>query len=160
MKLLEAGQIVSTHGVRGELRVQPWCDSAEFLLDFETFYIHDESCTVESSRAHKNMLLLKLKGVDTVEQAQKLKNKVLFLDKSSVHLPEGRYFVQDLIGLEVHDEAQGCIGTLQEILNMPAHDVYVVKFEDAEHLIPAIPEFIMRIELTEGRIYVRMIEGM
>ena len=106
---LEAGRVVGTHGVRGELRVEPWCDSARFLTGFSEFYWDGgkEKVKVTSSRPHKNLLLLKLEGIDTVEQGDALRGRVLYLNRKDVKLPEGRYFVQDLMGLSAVDADDG-----------------------------------------------------
>ncbi|MDR1692418.1 MAG: ribosome maturation factor RimM [Oscillospiraceae bacterium] len=157
--LLEIGQIVSTHGVRGEVRVTPWCDSPAFLTGFSTVYLRGAPVNVESSRAHKNLVLMKLAGIDTVEAAQALRDAVLSIDRSGVTLPEGRYFIQDLIGLAVYDGAEH-IGTLTDVLTMPAHDVYQVRGEDGERLIPAVPEFVNEIDIPAGIMRVSLIEGM
>ena len=102
---LEAGRIVGTHGVRGELRVEPWCDSARFLTGFSEFYWDGgrEKVKVVSSRPHKNLLLLKLEGVDTVEAGDALRGRVLYLARADAKLPQGRFFVQDLLGLSAVD---------------------------------------------------------
>ena len=156
-RFLETGQIVGTHGVRGEVKIQPWADGPEFLLDFKTLYLGDRPCAVEQSRVHKSMVLCKLKGVDSVEAAQALRGCVVKIDREEASLPEGRVFVADLIGLPVYaDGAQ--IGTLREVLNYPASDVYVVKGEH-EYLIPAVPAFVERATPEDG-VYVRLIEGL
>lgn len=157
---METGKITSTHGTRGEVRIQPWCDSPDFLLSFRELLIGKTVYGVTSSRVHGRMVLAKLEGVDSVQEAQRLKDQVVSIDRTGVSLPEGRYFVQDLIGLAVVDESGARVGTLYDILDMPAQDVYVVRGEDGEHYIPAVPEFVLGIEPERGVITVRMIEGM
>lgn len=159
MKFLEAGKVVNTHGVHGDVRLEPWCDTPEFLMGFRTLYWGEKPLTVEQARPHKHFLLVKFQGIDDVESAQRLKNQVLLLDRTGVTLPEGRHFVSDLIGLRVVDEQSAEIGRLADILPMPAHDVYVVRGE-TEHMIPARPEFVLGIDLEAGAITVRLIEGM
>ena len=105
---LEAGRIVATHGIRGEVRMEAWCDSAEFIRPLRRFYRADGSVMeVESSRVHKGMLLVKFKGVDTATQGDLLRGVVLSLDRNDVSLPQGRYFVQDLLGASVQDADSG-----------------------------------------------------
>lgn len=159
-KMLEAGKIVNTHGINGEIKIEPWCDSARFLQNFDIFYIDGGEFNVTSSREHKNMLLAKLEGVDSVEDAQKLKQKIITIDCSEVTLPDGRYFVQDLIGLHVLEENGEFFGNVFDVLTMPAHDVYHVKSEGGDHYIPAVPEFIKSIDLEKQQIIVKLIEGM
>ena len=156
-RYLETGQIVGTHGVRGEVKIQPWADGPEFLLDFKTLYLGDRPYAVEQSRVHKSMVLCKLAGVDSVEAAQALRGVVVKIDREDAVLPEGRVFVADLIGLPVYADGQE-IGTLREVLNYPASDVYVVKGEH-EYLIPAVPAFVERATPEDG-IYVHLIEGL
>jgi 16S rRNA processing protein RimM len=160
MDLIEIGKIVGTHGVRGELRVEPWCDSPAFLAGFPAVCLHGKAHTVESARVHKRLVLLKLEGVDTVESAQALRDGVLYIDRSGIELPEGRYFIQDLIGLSVTGQDGERVGTLYDVLTAPAHDVYIVRGGDGEHMIPAVPEFVKKIDLENGVIQVALIEGM
>jgi len=155
---LEAGQIVSAHGVRGEVKVLPWADGPDFLLDFETVYLDGEPRRVELARAHKTCVILKLAGVDTVEAAAALRGRTVSVLRSDARLGPGRVFVADLLGLPVFADGRQ-IGTLAEVVNMPANDVYVVRGEH-EYLIPAVPEFVEPLDLEQGRICVRLLEGM
>lgn len=156
---LEAGKIVSTFGVRGEVKLQPWCDSAEFLRDFSTLYYDGEPHKVASSRVHKGMLILRFDGCEDVNAAMALKNKLVYFSRADAALPEGRYFIADLLGAAVVDETGETVGRLTEVLDMPAGQVYVVRGE-REHTIPAVPEFVLDIDAEEGVIRVHMIEGM
>ena len=155
---LEAGKIVNTHGVRGEVRIVPWADSAEFLRRFRTFYIDGTAYKVLRSRVHKSQLIAALEGVEDVNAAMALKNRVISIDRADVKLPEGRYFVQDLIGLAVRSDDGAELGQLSEVLDLPQGQVYVVKGE-REILIPDVPEFILNIDPETG-ITVHLIEGM
>lgn len=155
---LEAGKIVNTHGVRGEVRITPWADSAEFLRRFHVFYIDEQPVRVLGSRVHKTQLIAALEGVDDVNAAMALKNTVICIRREDAKLPEGRYFVQDLLGLPVHTDAGESIGALADILDLPQGQVYVVKGE-REILIPDVPEFILNIDPESG-LTVRLIEGM
>ena len=122
---LEAGRIVGTHGVRGELRLEPWCDTAAFLSGFKTLYWQEgrTPAQVESARPHKSLLLLKLAGVDTVEQAEALRGRVVYIARTDARLPEGQYFQQDLLGCEVVDaDTQQVYGKLTDIFSTGAND--------------------------------------
>ena len=156
---LEAGKIVSTFGVRGEVKLQPWCDSAEFLRPFKTLYVDGKPMEVTSSRVHKDMLIVAFRGVEDVNAAMALKNKVVTFARADAKLPRGRYFIADLIGAAVVDENGTAVGTLTEVLDMPAGQVYVVRGE-TEHSIPNVPEFILDIDADNGLIRVHLIEGM
>ena len=155
---LEAGKIVNTHGVHGEVRIVPWADNAEFLRRFRTFYIDGTAYKVLRSRVHKSQLIAALEGVEDVNAAMALKNRVVSIDRDDAKLPEGRYFVQDLIGLAVKSDDGAELGQLSEVLDLPQGQVYVVKGE-REILIPDVPEFILNIDPETG-ITVHLIEGM
>lgn len=156
---LEAGKIINTFGVRGEVKLDPWCDSAEFLKPLKTLYIDGAPRAVASSRVHKGMLIVRFADVEDVNGAMLLKNKIVYFARSDVHLPKGRHFVADLLGAAVVDEQGAEIGKLTEVLDMPAGQVYVVQGE-TEHTIPAVPEFILDIDADEKTIRVHLIEGM
>ena len=154
---LEAGEIVSTHGVRGEVKVNPWADSPAFLTAFGEIYLDGAPVRVESARVQKNCALLKLEGVDSVEQAARLRGKTVFIRRDDAPIEEGRVFVSELIGLPVYAGGEE-IGTLREVLTLPANDVYVVRGAH-EYLIPAVSAFLERVDPEQG-IWVRLIEGM
>ena len=156
---LEAGKILNTFGVRGEVKLDPWCDSAEFLKPLKTLYIDGAPRAVASSRVHKGMLIIRFADVEDVNGAMLLKNKIVYFARSDVHLPKGRHFVADLLGAAVVDEQGAEIVKLTEVLDMPAGQVYVVQGE-TEHTIPAVPEFILDIDADGKVIRVHLIEGM
>ena len=157
-RLLEAGQIVSTHGIQGEVKILPWCDGPEFLQAFDTFWIDGNAYTVEKSRIHKNMLLCKLRGIDDMSAAQTMKNKVVSIDRDKAEIPEGRVFISDLIGLPVFAAGEE-IGTLKDVYSGPANDVYIVKGQ-REYMIPAVSAFLEEVDVEAGYIKVRLLEGM
>ena len=157
---LECGQVVNTHGIRGEVKIIPWADSPEFLLDFDTLYMDEKPVKILAARVHKNCVLATLEGVDNVDAAIRLKGKTLFVARADVRLPEGRHFLSDLVGLEVRDADSGeVLGSLVDILTPPAQQVYVVKGK-REYLIPAVDEFIIESNPEAGFIRVRLLEGM
>jgi len=158
---LEAGKIVNTHGTHGELKVVAWCDSPEFLLDFDTFYIDNQPVKVAAARVHKQNVLLTLEGVSDINAAMRLRDKVLFINRDDADLPEGRNFLADLFGLEVREADTGkVLGKVADILTPPAHEVYVVRGGDREYMIPAVDAFILDTNVQEGYLTVRLIEGM
>ncbi len=157
---LQTGKIVSTHGVYGEVKLLPWADGPEFLLQFHTLYLDGRPYQVEQSRVQKTCVLLKLEGIDTVEAASALRDKIVSIARADAKLPKGSLFIADLLGLPVYD-GETLLGTLAEVMPTPANDVYVVKSEDGqEHLIPSVPDFVLERNLDEGYIRVRLIEGM
>ena len=145
-QFLEAGKIVRTHGIRGELVMECWADSPEFLLEAKHFYFDGgkRDAGLLSARAHKGRLLLKLQGVDTVEQGDALRGKVLYIDRNEVSLEEGQVFLQDLI----------------EVLPTGANDVYrIVDASGKEYLFPAVRHMIKEINLEKGVIELLPIPG-
>ena len=163
-RYLEAGRIVGTHGGRGELRVDPWCDSVGFLQQLNWFYWDEAGqsrAEILSARPHKSLLLVKLRGIETVEQADALRGKILYLDRGEVNLPEGRYFIQDLIGLTVSDADSGAVyGVLTDVIATGANDVYeITSPQGKKHLMPAVEEMVPEISPEKGFIFVRPIRG-
>ncbi len=162
-QFLEAGRIVRTHGVRGELVLECWTDSPEVLAGGKALYFDGgkTDAGVVSSRVHKGRLLVKLQGVDTVEQGDALRGKVLYVRREDIPLEEGQVFLQDLIGLLVADGATGReYGVLKEVLPTGANDVYrIVDGAGREYLFPAVKHMIRKIDLEGGRIEVLPIPG-
>ncbi|MBQ4066904.1 MAG: 16S rRNA processing protein RimM [Clostridia bacterium] len=165
---LECGQIASTHGVRGTVRLENRTDSPTVLASLKRMYRKKgEEYTemkVISSSVQKTMVLTSFEGIDSVEAAAALKGTVLYARREDFRLKRGEFFWADIMGLPVIDNESGEVyGTLSNILTPGAHQVYVVKREAGEFMIPAVPEFIKEISLGEERsegIYVKLIEGM
>ena len=157
--LIDAGKIVNTHGVRGEVRIEVWLDSPALLKRCGRVYLGGEEKKILSAREHKGFLIALLEGVEDVNAAQALKNRVVQIARADAKLPRGAYFLQDIIGASVVDEGGAEIGKLAEVLELPGQRVYVVKGE-TEHLIPAVPAFIRNTDAENGVITVRLIEGM
>lgn len=156
---LEAGQIVNTHGIHGEVQVVPWADDAQFLRKFKTFYIDNKPVRVERSSVHKKRLIAKFEGINDINAAMVLKTKVIFIDRAEARLPKGSFFIQDILGARVVTEEGAVVGTLTDVLDMPQGQIYQVQGE-TEHLIPAVPEFVQNVDVDGGIITVRLIEGM
>lgn len=156
---LEAGRIVNTHGVRGEVKIEPWADDASFLTRFKRLYVDGKPVRVLSCRVHKTMCIAALEGVTDVNAAMPLKGKILFIDRNDAKLPRGTVFLQDILGAKVVDEAGTELGILEEILPAPAASVFVVRGE-REILIPDVPAFILDKDAENGIVTVRLIEGM
>ena len=162
-KLLEVGKIVSVFGIKGEVKVQPWCDTPQFICDFDTLYYKSGTpVVVERSRVQKNMVVMKIEGTDTVEDAQKLRNRVLYINRDDVELDEGCYFVQDLIGLTVIESKDGKVyGKISDVSETGANDVYHIKDEDGrEYLIPAIPDVIDSVDIEGGVMKITALDGL
>ena len=162
-KYLEIGKIVSIHGVRGECNVQPWCDSPQFFCNFKTLYTKGGATaySVERSRPKgDNMVILKIKGIDTAEAAQALRNTVLYMDRGDAKLPDGTYFIADLIGLEAVTEQGESLGKITDVLETGANDVYEITQGDRKFYIPAIPSVVLKTDIEGGKMTVFPMEGL
>lgn len=162
---LEIGKIVNVHGLRGDVKVMPWCDEPEFLCAFETLYLgkNHQSVTIEDARIFKNTVILHLAGCHTVEDAEKLRNQVLYMHREDVELDEGVYFIQDLIGLQVVDADNGTVyGILKDVAQTGANDVYEVRDEAQKrsYWIPAIPQVVLETDVDGGIMKIRPLEGL
>ena len=160
---LEVGKVTRAHGLMGEVRVQPWADSPEFLCQVKTLYVDKTHwpIQVERARVHKNMAILKFQGITDVPGALSLRNAILYIDRADAHLPEGTFFLADLYGLEVRDAQSGeVLGKIEDVLTLPANNVYVVRGGQREWMIPAVPEFIAETNLEEGYLRVNVIQGL
>lgn len=160
---LEAGQIVGTHGVRGEMRVQPWCDSAQQFAAFKTLYWDKDGTKPVKikARAHKNMALVQINGVDTMEAAAALRGQMLYVSRRDIRLPKGHHLVQDLIGLRVEDADTGeTYGTLNDVSQTGANAVYHMRTPKGEVLIPAIPSIIVSIDTVADVMTIRPMKGL
>lgn len=162
MELLECGKIVSTHGVRGEIKINPWCDGPDFLCEFEELYLKDgRVLELERARVHKNCVIAKVAGIDSIESAMPYINAVVYLNKEDVELPDGTYFIVDLIGLSVVDYDTGRIyGKITDVMQTGANDVYTVTSEEGDTLIPAISDVVMETDLEAGELRIRPLEGL
>lgn len=159
---LEIGKVVSTHGLRGELRVDPWCDSPQFLCQFKTLYLKKgETKLSVSSRPHKTIAIVKAKGIDTIEEAEKLRGRVLYINRSDARLAPGEYFIQDLMGLDVIDiDTSKNYGKITDVLKTGANDVYQVTDEKKkDYLIPVIDDVVKEIDINGGKVLIKPLKG-
>ena len=165
-KRLEVGQIVNTFGIKGELKVTPFTDDISRFDNLEKVYVKTKKDSklykVENARYHKNMVLLKLEGIENPEQAELLKNAFLEIDREdAIPLEEGQYFIADLIGLEVYTDEGKLLGKVDDIYNTGANDIYVVKDELGKQvLLPGIKEVIKQVDLESENITVHLIPGL
>ena len=162
-KYLETGKIVGTHGVRGMVRVQPWSDSGEFLKQFKYIYADangNKKIKINSVQPHGNVVLMQLENVNSIEDAEKLRGTVIYIDRKDVKLPKGRYFIDDLIGCAVFDaDTNETLGILSDVSSTGANDVWHIKRDDKEYLVPAIDEVIVSVEIEAERIAIRPLKG-
>ena len=159
---LEAGKIVGTHGVRGMVRIQPWCDTGDFLCGFKKLYIKggEEALTINKIQPHGNVVIAAIKGVDSIELAEKLRGSVLFIKRSDVSLPEGQYFIDDIIGCEVFDVLSGeKLGVISDVSPTGANDVWHILNATGEYLVPVIDEILYKVDIDAGEIFIIPMKG-
>lgn len=158
MKLpyIEAGEIVTTHGVRGEVKVLSWLDSPEMLCEFDRCRISGREYVMDSVRVQKTCNLVKLRGVDTMEDAQKLRGKTMELYREDIS--DELIFASELVDVEVYADG-AYIGKIKEVLDYPGNSVYVVQGE-REYLIPAVKEFVLSTDLERNQMQVKLLKGM
>lgn len=160
-EFIPVGQIVNAHGIRGEVKVNPHGFDPEFLTEFDTLYLDGQAVRVRSARVHKSTVLLTLPGVEDMDAALALKGKQVSIRRTDAQLPEGQFFDEELLGLQVIDcESGEAIGTLEKVLSYPAHKIYQVKGL-REYLIPAVPGvFIRHIDPDAGQMQVHLMKGL
>jgi len=162
--LIETGRIVNTHGVRGEVRIQPWADAPELFLQLRRLFLSEDipPLLIERCRVHQGNVIAKFKGVDSLDAAQGYKGRVVYLERGDLPLQKGVYFVRDLIGLSVEDADTGYrYGTLSQVLSTGARDVYELTADDGRRLyIPAVPEVVIEVSLKDRRMAIRPLEGL
>ena len=163
---LEIGQIVNTFGIKGMVKVKPFTDDIRRFDELKTVYVEKNSTQteyeIEEVKYHKDMVLIKFKGIDKVEQAEMLRNSYLTVSRDSVEkLEEGRYYIVDLLGLEVYTDEQVLLGTLEDIFNTGSNDIYVVKDKQGKQiLLPAIQDVIKQIDIKNKKIIVHLLPGL
>ena len=162
-QFIETGKITGTHGVRGEMRVQPWCDTPEDLLQYKRLYLDNKGTKwlqVSGMRVHKAMVILKAKGIDTIPQAEALREQVIYLNRDDLALEEGQYLVVDLIGCKVfHTATNEPLGEICDVSQTGANDVWHIKKEGKEYLIPAIPLVVDKVDVEHERITITPLKG-
>ena len=156
LQFLEAGEIVTTHGVRGEMKVLPWADGPDFMLEFKRVRIEGTDYKVESCRVQKTCNLLKLQGIDTMEAAQAMHGKVVQVYREDA--PKGLIFAAELMDMDVYADG-AAIGKIVDVLDYPGNKVYVVKGEYT-YMIPAVKAFVLSTDIDKNEMQVRLIEGM
>lgn len=160
---IETGKIVGTHGVRGEMRAEPWCDTPDQLTKYKTLYLDnkgEKKLKIKASRVHKNIVLLTVDGVDTIEEAEKFRGKKIYLARKDLKLKKGEYLIVDLIGCQVYDaQTDEKYGEISEVSATGANDVWHVKDGEKEYLVPAIPTVIGEVDVEGGRVTITPLKG-
>ena len=158
---LEAGKIVNTHGIKGEVKIMPYTDFPELLCEFDRLFLDKKEIFIERSRVAKNMVIAKIEGIDTPEQAEKLRNKILYMHRDDFELDDDTYFIQDLIGIEVKDvDTDFVYGKITDVMQTSANDVYVIRGNDKEYLVPAIADVVISTDIENNLMTIRPLEGL
>ena len=161
-EFIEAGKIVGTHGIRGMIRIQPWADDSAFLCGFRALYINDGNThlEIEKIQPHGNVVLAAIKGVDSIEKAEALRNKVVCIKRADAAVPEGRYFVGELIGCRVYDFDSGRqYGVITDVSATGANDVWHIKSGENEYLLPAINDVVKSVDIENEIIKISPMKG-
>ncbi len=159
MELIEVGQIVNTHGIRGEIKLNAWTDDIEDLLELDVFYLKNgEKLNVKQCRIHKNCLIISFAEIADMNAAERMKGTVLFTEKTP--LPEGRYYIKDLLGMEVFENDK-LLGKIVDVFATGANDVYDIKTPDGKSiLIPVIDGVILSVDVETKRMEVALPDGL
>lgn len=162
MELIETGKIVNTHGIKGELKVVPWADDPSVFTNFKTVTVDNTPYPVRSVRFQGQNVLLKLEGIDDMTRAEGLKNKIIYASRKDFNLPEGTYFIADLMGLSVvEDETGRELGTISDVLTTGSNDVYELTGPDGKkYYIPAIKDCVKSTDLTAKQMRIHIMEGL
>lgn len=157
----EVGKIVNTFGIRGEVKITPYTDNIEQFKKIKDIYVDDIKMKIEGVKYQKNVVILKLKGIDDMTSAEDLRGSIIKVDRSNKKLPEGTYYIVDLIGSKVYTDEGKLLGILKDIYNTGANDIYTVKTDDGkEILLPSIREVIKDIDLENKKIIVHILKGL
>lgn len=159
---LEIGQIVNTHGLRGEVKVMPWCDDSAVFDELAYVCIDNKEFDIERSRMQKNMVILKLKDIDDIDTAETFRNRVLTVPREELgELPEGTYYICDLLGCEVFTVDGTLLGKIDDIIKTGSNDVYSVRSgEGKQILIPVIDEVMRGVDIENKKITVEPLKGL
>ena len=156
LQFVNAGEIVTTHGIKGEVKVMCWLDDPEMLCEFDRCQIDGKEYEIEQCRVQKSCNLVKLAGIDTMDDAQAMRGKKIMLYREDID--DEVIFAAELIGVEVYADGE-MIGKIKEVLDYPGNCVYVVKGKH-EYMIPAVKAFILNTDIENNRMDVKLIEGM
>lgn len=161
-EFLEIGKIVNTHGIRGEIKVEPWCDDPFLFCDLSYIYIDGKKYDINKARLHKNSVILELDSVTDINHALKFKNRVITVERSMLgDLAEGVYYICDLIGISVFTETNECLGIIEDVIQTGSNDVYQIKGNSKKPiLIPALKDVILKVDMENSIMLVRIPEGL
>ena len=162
-EFLEIGKIVGTHGIRGMVRIQGWCDGIDFLKGIKNFYTDKSgknALVVERIAENGNVFIAKFKGVDTIDRAEEYRGKVLYINRKDAKLEDGRYFIQDIIDCSVFDAETGeKYGVVSDVSSTGANDVWHISRNGKEYLIPVIDEVVKEVNIDDNKVVIKPLKG-
>ena len=160
--MLEIGKIVTTHGIRGEVKIQPWCDEPELFDELEYLFIEGEKYNIVRNRFHKTCQIVQLENVNSIDDAERFKNQIVYINRDALELPEGRYYIADIEGLTVKEQNGRILGVVDEIIKTGSNDVYSLKdtFNKKPVLIPVIEGVVLETNIDGGYIVVKLPKGL
>ncbi len=161
---IETGKFVGTHGVRGGLRVQPWCDSPDFLCQFKKLYLKNggeyQPIKIKTSKPHGNVVIMEVDGVNSMDDAEALRGKVLYIERKDLKLEAGQYLISDLIGSKVYDvDTENLLGEISDVSKTGANDVWHITRAGKEYLIPVIDDVVINVNIDENKVLIRPLKG-
>ncbi len=161
-KYIEIGKIVNTYGIKGQLKIVPYTDNIKRFEKLKKIYINEKEYLIENVKYIKNIVILKLQGINTIEQAEEYRNLYMYIDrKDAIKLPKDTYFIRDLIGIEVYTNDGEKLGIIDDIFKTGSNDVYVVRNSLGKQiLLPAISSVIEKIDLENKKVTVNLIKGL
>lgn len=161
-KLLEIGKIVNTHGLRGEIKIQPWCDDSTIFEDIDYVIIDGKEYDILGVKYHKSSVILKLSGIADINEAEKYRNKTIFVTREMLgELPGGTYYICDLLGCGVQTVSGRFLGKIDDVIKTGSNDVYSVKNENGKQfLIPVIDEVIKNVDIENKMIIIEPLKGL
>ena len=158
---LEVGKVVGTHGIKGALRLKPWSDDSSFLVGIKTVYLSDKTpLNIVSAKPNGNLTILTVEGINSIEEAEKFRNRVLLIKRDDAKIPEGRYFVDEIISCKVyHADTGELLGILSDVSKTGANDVWHIKNGDKEYLVPAIESVVISVDIDSEKVAIRPMGG-
>ena len=162
-QFLETGKITGTHGIRGMVRIQPWCDDINFLSKIKYFYLDNlgnTKLTKERIAVNGNVFIAKFSGVDTVADAENLREKIIYINRDDAFIKEGSYFIQDILDCKVYDAtSKELLGVVSDVSQTGANDVWHIVNASGEYLVPVIDEIVDKVDIDAGEIFITPMKG-
>ena len=160
--MIKIGEVVNVVGLRGEIKIYPYCESNQRFETLSKLYLNDRLVNIQQVRYKDNLVILKLQGIDDRTAAEACKGKEVFMDEADLEaLPQGTYYIKDILGFQVEDKTRGVVGILKDVLDHGAQNLFVIKKENGgELLVPAVEEFFTGVDFERKTVLVDLIEGM